>query len=292
MEPERSLEVGPAEAGQRLDAVVARALGLSRGWVRKLLDAERVRLEGKPAAKGAILRAATASTCCRSRGPKRVRSRIPSSRSRSCASSAGLIAVDKPAGLPVHPLGAGRDAQRAERAGRAAPRAGRRRRRRPALGRGAPTRHRHVGRAGVRAARRRLAGGARGLRREARREALPGARARRVRRRARGRAPAREPRQPRARGRERRPTRRVAHPRARDRRRHEPGRGRSCAPAFATRSARRWPSSATPIVGDRVYGSPVALERHLLHAASIAWDAFAAESEPPPELRPRTTAAR
>jgi 23S rRNA pseudouridine1911/1915/1917 synthase len=47
-----------------------------------------------------------------------------------------------------------------------------------------------------------------------------------------------------------------------------------------------------PIVGDRRYGSTVQLERHWLHAASVAWDAFAAESEPPAELRPRATDAR
>jgi 23S rRNA-/tRNA-specific pseudouridylate synthase len=46
-----------------------------------------------------------------------------------------------------------------------------------------------------------------------------------------------------------------------------------------------------PIVGDRVYGSSAALERHWLHAASLEWDAFAAESEPPTELRPRTSGA-
>jgi 23S rRNA pseudouridine1911/1915/1917 synthase len=40
-----------------------------------------------------------------------------------------------------------------------------------------------------------------------------------------------------------------------------------------------------PIVGDRLYGSSVELGRHWLHAASIAWDSFAAEAEPPPELK-------
>ena len=43
-----------------------------------------------------------------------------------------------------------------------------------------------------------------------------------------------------------------------------------------------------PIVGDALYGSTAPLGRHWLHCASIAWDAFAAESEPPSELRPQT----
>jgi 23S rRNA pseudouridine1911/1915/1917 synthase len=39
-----------------------------------------------------------------------------------------------------------------------------------------------------------------------------------------------------------------------------------------------------PVVGDSVYGSPVALPRHLLHAASLAFDDFSAEAPLPAEF--------
>jgi 23S rRNA pseudouridine1911/1915/1917 synthase len=104
MEPERSLEVGPAEAGQRLDAAVARALGLSRGWVRKLFDAELVLLAGKPAAKGVILRAGDRIDVLPFARPEAGPLANPELALPILRESAGLVAVDKPAGLPVHPL--------------------------------------------------------------------------------------------------------------------------------------------------------------------------------------------
>ena len=54
---ERLLVVSQAESGVRLDVFLARTLGLSRGYARRLLARGRVRLEGRPARKGAILRA-------------------------------------------------------------------------------------------------------------------------------------------------------------------------------------------------------------------------------------------
>jgi 23S rRNA-/tRNA-specific pseudouridylate synthase len=39
-----------------------------------------------------------------------------------------------------------------------------------------------------------------------------------------------------------------------------------------------------PILGDAVYGSPLALERHLLHAERIELGGFAARSPVPPEF--------
>lgn len=104
MDPQRSISVGPAEAGNRLDAVVARRLGLSRGWVRKLLASERVLLGGRPAAKGAILRAGDRIDVLPFAGPEAGPIANPAMAVSILREAAGLIAIDKPAGWPVHPL--------------------------------------------------------------------------------------------------------------------------------------------------------------------------------------------
>jgi 23S rRNA pseudouridine1911/1915/1917 synthase len=104
VDPQRSIAVGPAEAGNRLDAVVARRLGLSRGWVRKLLASERVLLGGRPAAKGAILRAGDRIDVLPFAGPEAGPISNPGMSVSILREAAGLIAIDKPAGWPVHPL--------------------------------------------------------------------------------------------------------------------------------------------------------------------------------------------
>ncbi len=53
----RELRVGDEFAGERLDRFLARALGLSRGYVRRLLGLGRVHLAGAPVVKGGLLRA-------------------------------------------------------------------------------------------------------------------------------------------------------------------------------------------------------------------------------------------
>lgn len=104
MDPQRSIAVGPTEAGNRLDAVVAQRLGLSRGWVRKLLASERVLLGGRPAAKGAILRAGDRIDVLPFAGPEAGPIANPGMSVSILREAAGLIAIDKPAGWPVHPL--------------------------------------------------------------------------------------------------------------------------------------------------------------------------------------------
>ncbi|MGH9886917.1 MAG: pseudouridine synthase, partial [bacterium] len=104
MEPERTIEIGPADAGLRLDAVVARALGLSRGWVRTLLDADRVLLAGKPAAKGVILRPGDRIDVLPFARPEAGPLPNHALELRILRESGGLVAIDKPAGLAVHPL--------------------------------------------------------------------------------------------------------------------------------------------------------------------------------------------
>jgi 23S rRNA pseudouridine1911/1915/1917 synthase len=288
MEPERSLEVGPAEAGQRLDAVVARALGLSRGWVRKLLDAERVLLAGKPAAKGVILRAGDRIDVLAFARPEAGPLANPEIALPVLRESAGLIAVDKPAGLPVHPL----DPDETHTALNAL-----------------VARHPElvgIGEGGLRSGVvHRLDPGTSGvlvfaLREEAWRAARAAFTAKRVAKRYVARvhgafAGEREV--------ELMLENRGAHVRVVGSggrlavshiRALETGAETSLV-EIAMRTGVRHQIRATlaelghPVVGDRLYGSTVELGRHWLHAASIAWDDFAAEAELPPELKPAVT---
>ncbi len=291
MEPERILEVGPAEAGQRLDAVVARALGLSRGWVRKLLDAGRVLLAGKPAAKGAILHTGDRIDVLPFARPETGPIANPELALRILRESAGLIAVDKPAGLPVHPLGPDETHTALNALVARSP---------ELVG---------VGEGGLRSGVvHRLDPGTSGvlvfaLHEAAWRSARSAFAEKRVAKRYVARvhgafAGDREL--------ELRLENRGGHVRVVARggrlavsRIHtlETGSETSLV-EISMRTGVRHQIRATltelghPIVGDRLYGSTAALDRHWLHAASIAWDDFAAESELPLELRPSSTHAR
>jgi 23S rRNA pseudouridine1911/1915/1917 synthase len=88
----------------RLDVVLARELGVSRGWVRKLLDAGQVRLDGRPAAKGTLLRAGDRIEVAEFARPEAAPLPNPDLSVRVLLERAGWLAVDKPAGLAVHPL--------------------------------------------------------------------------------------------------------------------------------------------------------------------------------------------
>jgi len=285
MEPEHSLEVGPAEAGQRLDAVVARVLGLSRGWVRKLLDAGLVLLAGKPAAKGVILRAGDRIDVLPFARPEAGPLANPEIALPILRASAGLIAVDKPAGLPVHPLGPDETdtalnalvARHPELVG--------------------------IGEGGLRSGVvHRLDPGTSGvlifaLKEDAWRAARAAFAEKRVAKRYVARvhgafAGEREV--------ELMLENRGTHVRVVDRGGRlavsrisalETGAETSLV-EIAMRTGVRHQIRATlaelghPIVGDRLYGSTVELGRYWLHAASIGWDDFAAESELPRELKP------
>ncbi|MCZ6782291.1 MAG: RluA family pseudouridine synthase [Proteobacteria bacterium] len=106
--PEYELEIGPLDRGRRVDQFLARGLGASRSQVRRLLAGGAVALDGRtlsPADKGAPLP---------SRGTIRVEGFRPpgDQRARPCpdlplqvlARGAGWLALDKPAGVAVHPL--------------------------------------------------------------------------------------------------------------------------------------------------------------------------------------------
>ena len=101
---ELELSVSPEESGSRLDAFLARRLGLSRGYVRRLLGMGRIRIEGAPAAKGALLRAGEVVLVAPFRHPSEgpVPSQTPPL--QILKEEAGLVAVDKPAGVATHPL--------------------------------------------------------------------------------------------------------------------------------------------------------------------------------------------
>jgi len=108
---EQRFRVHEAEAGQRLDVFLARVLPASRGQVRALLSAGGVRLDDRAvdlAAKGRILAAGqhiglSKPTLDAAAAPD-LEPDVPL---RVLASGEGWLAVDKPAGTPVHPLAPG-----------------------------------------------------------------------------------------------------------------------------------------------------------------------------------------
>jgi 23S rRNA pseudouridine1911/1915/1917 synthase len=102
------LEVQEAETGRRLDVFLAARLGLSRAQTRRLLARGAVRVSGRAvaeAAKGVTLRPGETVEVEPFARPESARVRPqPELPLRVVASGAGWIAVDKPAGMPVHPL--------------------------------------------------------------------------------------------------------------------------------------------------------------------------------------------
>ena len=104
MEAARTFVVADADAGARLDHLVARELGVSRAFARKLIAGERVRLGGRPAAKGTALRAGEAIEIQPFARPEEGPRANPDLALAIVAESGGLIAIDKPAGQPTHPL--------------------------------------------------------------------------------------------------------------------------------------------------------------------------------------------
>ncbi len=90
--------------GLRLDRYLARELELSRGYVRRLLARGRVRLEGRPAPKGALLRVGDRILVDGFRHPRQGLAPRPDLPLALLARAEGFAAFDKPAGLPSHPL--------------------------------------------------------------------------------------------------------------------------------------------------------------------------------------------
>ncbi len=104
----RSFLVGEDQAGSRLDRYLTEALGASRSQVRKLLARGGVTVDGRvmgSSAKGTPVRAGSRIEIASFRHPASQRP-IPDTESPLVilAEGEGWIAVDKPAGTPVHPL--------------------------------------------------------------------------------------------------------------------------------------------------------------------------------------------
>jgi 23S rRNA pseudouridine1911/1915/1917 synthase len=114
--PPRVIGLGAAARGVRLDLFLAAELGLSRGQVRRLLESGAVRLDGRPMRlgdKGLLLPGAGELEVASWRPPAEQAIPLPGAGARSGAGAArpvvlaegpGWLALDKPAGMPVHPL--------------------------------------------------------------------------------------------------------------------------------------------------------------------------------------------
>lgn len=104
----RTLEVRPDEAGRRLDLFLADRLRLSRAQTRRLLVRGVVRVDGSVApagAKGAPVAAGARIAVEPFTRPEQQRALAqPELPLDVLAEGPGWLAVDKPAGMPVHPL--------------------------------------------------------------------------------------------------------------------------------------------------------------------------------------------
>jgi len=106
--PPRALRVDTHETGMRLDVLLAAKLDLSRAQIRRLLARGAVCVSGRSvglAAKGERLAAGTAIEVAPFTRPEH--QRIPTEPERPLevlAEGSGWVALDKPAGIPVHPL--------------------------------------------------------------------------------------------------------------------------------------------------------------------------------------------
>jgi 23S rRNA pseudouridine1911/1915/1917 synthase len=108
---ERSFHVQEAEAGARLDVFLARVLPASRGQVRALLSAGGVRVDGNAVDLGAKGRILTPGQSVGLSEPTLTAASTPEPEPEVpltvLARGSGWVAVDTPAGTPVHPLAPG-----------------------------------------------------------------------------------------------------------------------------------------------------------------------------------------
>lgn len=100
----REIVVDAERAGERVDRFLAQNLALSRGYVRRLIRRGAVRIGERSAAKGDLLRAGDRITVATFRHPDEGPLASPEVELALIRSDAGLVAFDKPAGMPTHPL--------------------------------------------------------------------------------------------------------------------------------------------------------------------------------------------
>jgi 23S rRNA pseudouridine1911/1915/1917 synthase len=98
-----TLSVDAGKAGQRVDLFVGEALGLSRAKLKRLFEEGAVRVDGRPAKKGLLVVAGQRITV---KWEEESREAVPDEGFplRVLHEDAALVAVDKPAGRPSHPL--------------------------------------------------------------------------------------------------------------------------------------------------------------------------------------------
>ncbi|MEM6333400.1 MAG: RluA family pseudouridine synthase [Planctomycetota bacterium] len=103
-------EVGERLDGARLDRAVAELAGVSTAAARRAIEQGRVRVDGRAAAKGAAVRAGQRVEVA---GAVDDRAEPPRAWAghglTTLAEGPGWVAIDKPAGVAVHPLGVGQD---------------------------------------------------------------------------------------------------------------------------------------------------------------------------------------
>ncbi len=106
MSERRTLDVPADAAGMRVDVWLAAALALPRARVKELLDRGAVRIGGRPPRKGdRTIAGARVEVTLPDDDPRPVPQ--PELPLRLLHIDAQLVAVDKPAGLPSHPLAPG-----------------------------------------------------------------------------------------------------------------------------------------------------------------------------------------
>ncbi len=98
-----TLTVDAAKAGQRVDLFVGEALGLSRAKLKRLFEEGAVKVNGRPAKKGLLVAAGQRITVA---WEEETREAVPDADFPLVVlyEDASLVAVDKPAGRPSHPL--------------------------------------------------------------------------------------------------------------------------------------------------------------------------------------------
>ena len=104
MERSREIHVGAEFDGWRLDRLLAQELELSRGYVRRLFSQGRISLVDAPTAKGALLRVGDTVRVGAFRHPDLGPIPQPDLELSVLAERSGLLAFDKPAGMPSQPL--------------------------------------------------------------------------------------------------------------------------------------------------------------------------------------------
>jgi 23S rRNA pseudouridine1911/1915/1917 synthase len=98
------IEVSDADAGARLDVLLARGLDVSRGYARRLLARGDIRLNARSAPKGVRVERGDVVEGPAFRHPSLGPRSSREPELRILKEERGLVAIDKPAGIPTHPL--------------------------------------------------------------------------------------------------------------------------------------------------------------------------------------------